>query len=78
MGKFRQILTELSARDTSGFSFPDNNFSKYQWIITKLAMCIAIVEICFVKANGKISSIVELSGLDIMAGYYRSTFLFTI
>ena len=28
MGKFRQFLTELSARDTPIFSFPDNNFSK--------------------------------------------------
>ena len=36
----------LYARDTSGFSFPDNNFSKYQWVFTKLAMCIDIVEVC--------------------------------
>ena len=28
MGKFRQIFTELSARDTPIFSFPDDNFSK--------------------------------------------------
>ena len=28
MGKFCQFLTELSAGDTSGFSFPDDNFSK--------------------------------------------------
>ena len=28
MGKFRQIFTELSARGTPIFSFPDNNFSK--------------------------------------------------
>ena len=26
--KFRQILTELSARDTPIFSFPDDNLSK--------------------------------------------------
>ena len=45
MGKFRQILTELSARDTPIFSFPDDNFSQHQWIFTKLAMCIDIVEI---------------------------------
>ena len=25
MGKFQQIFTELSARDTSIFSFPDDN-----------------------------------------------------
>ena len=28
MGKFLQIFTELSARDTLIFSFPDDNFSK--------------------------------------------------
>ena len=27
MGEFRQFLTELTARDTSVFSFPDDNFS---------------------------------------------------
>ena len=59
-GKFHKFLTELSASDTSGFSFPDNNFnsfSKYQWILIKLAMCIGIVEICFGNSNGQISSI---------------------
>ena len=30
MGKFRQMLTKLSARDTSTFSFPEDNFSKCQ------------------------------------------------
>ena len=28
MGKFRQIFTELSARDMPIFSFPDDNLSK--------------------------------------------------
>ena len=32
MGKFLQILTELSARDTPVFSFPDDNLSKYEGI----------------------------------------------
>ena len=32
--------------------FPDDNFSKYQWIFMKLDMCIDIVEICFGIANG--------------------------
>ena len=27
MGKFRQIFTELSARDTPIFSFPEDNFT---------------------------------------------------
>ena len=57
MGKFRQFLTELSARDTPIFSFPDDNLSKHQWIFTKLDMCIDIVEIWFGIANGQISSI---------------------
>ena len=28
MGKFRQIFTELAARDMPIFSFPDDNLSK--------------------------------------------------
>ena len=42
MGKWRQLLTELSACYMSIFSFPDNNLSKCQWIFTKLGMCIDI------------------------------------
>ena len=36
IGKFRQIFTELSARDTPIFSFPDDNLSKLQGILTNL------------------------------------------
>ena len=36
MGKFRQILMELSAGDTPIFSIPDDNLSKCQGILTKL------------------------------------------
>ena len=77
MGKFRQILTELPARDTPIFSFPDDNLSKHQWIFTKLGVCIDIKEIWFGIANGQISSMfTELSARDmIMAGYYSLTFL---
>ena len=57
MGKFCQFLTELSARNTPIFSFPDDNLSKHQWIFTKLGMCIDIVEIWFGIANAQISSI---------------------
>ena len=56
MGKFRQIFTELSARDTPIFSILDNNLSKKQGILTKLAICIDIKEIWFGIANGQISS----------------------
>ena len=59
MGKFRQFLTELSARDTPIFSFPDDNLSKHQWIFTKLGICIDNVEIWFGIANGQISSIFD-------------------
>ena len=54
MGKFHQLFTELSACFTSVFSFTDNNLSKYQWSITKLDVCIDIVEIWFGIANGQI------------------------
>ena len=57
MGKFRQILTELPARDI--FSFQDNTLSKCQGILTKLGTCIDIKEIWFGIANGQISSIFD-------------------
>ena len=56
MDKFRQILMELSARDTPIFLFPDDNLSKHQWIFIKLGMCIDTVEIWYGNANGQISS----------------------
>ena len=56
MGKFRQFLTELSARDMPIFSFPDYNLSIRQGIFTKLAICIDIKDIWFGIANGQISS----------------------
>ena len=59
MGKFRQILTQLSARDTSIFSFLDNNLSKCQGILTKLDTCIDMKEIWFGIANGQISPVFD-------------------
>ena len=59
MGKFCQFLTELSARQRSVYAFPDDNFSKYQWIFTRHGMCIDILDICFGIANGQISSIFD-------------------
>ena len=59
MGKFRQFLAELSARDTFIFSFPDDNFSKYQWIFTKLGAWIDIVKTWFGIADGQILSIFD-------------------
>ena len=55
-GQNRQILTALSARDTPIFLFPDNNFSKHQWIFAKLGLCIDIVKIWFEISNRQISS----------------------
>ena len=45
-----------SVRPSVGFSFPDDNLSKHQWIFTKLGMCIDSVEIWFGIANGQILS----------------------
>ena len=67
MGKFHQILIELSAQDTPIISFPDDNLSKHQWIFTKLGMCIDIVEICIGIANGQ-----TLSNFDgVFCPYFR-------
>ena len=54
MVEFRQILTELSARDTPIFPFPDDNLSKCQGILTKLGTRINIKKIWFGIANGQI------------------------
>ena len=58
MGKYHQFW-QLSARGRSIFSFPGDNFSKYQWLFTKLGVCINIVEICFGVADRQISSIFD-------------------
>ena len=54
MGKFRQFFTELSAQDMPIFLFPGDNLSKQQWIVTKLGMCIDILQTWFGIANGQI------------------------
>ena len=41
------------------FSFPDDNLSKCQGIITKLGTCIDMKEISFGIANGQISSMFD-------------------
>ena len=50
------------------FLFLDNNLSNYQWILTKLGMCIDIVKVWFGIANGQISALV--------AECYRFMFLY--
>ena len=54
MGKFGQILRELSTGDTPIFSFPDINLSKCLVILPKLGTCIDIKEIWFGIDNGQI------------------------
>ena len=56
MGKFSQILTELSS---VRFSFPNDNLSKSQGILTKLGTCIDMKEIWFGIANGQVSSMFD-------------------
>ena len=79
MGKFRQFFTELSVLHIPYFRFRTIT-SKYQWIFTKLCMCIDIVDIWFEIAMGKLRQLLtELSAHHtIMAGYYRFMFLFYI
>ena len=91
-GQFRQILTELSARDTPIFSFPNDNLSKSQGILTKPGTCIDIKEVWFGIAYGQIMSmfdrvicpqfrqcVTELSAHDtIIAVYYSLTCFFII
>ena len=52
MGKFSQILTELSARDMPIFSLPQDNLNICQGILTKLGTCIDSKEIWFGIDNG--------------------------
>ena len=56
MGKFCPFLTELSACDTSGFSFLYNN-EKTSMDFQQIALCIDIVEICCGNANEMLMSI---------------------
>ena len=75
MGQFHQIFTELSARDTPIFSFPDDSLSKCQGILTN-----------FVHASILRSSVLEFGQIlpvfdrvicpdTILAGYYGLMFL---
>ena len=52
----RRCVCPSVVRPSIRVSFQDDNFSKHQWIFTKLGMCIDIVEIWFGIANGQISS----------------------
>ena len=60
MDKFCYFLTDLYASSTSVFSIPGDNLSNYQWIFTKLGVCIDIVEAWFGVAERQISSILTI------------------
>ena len=74
-GKFRQILTELSALDTPIFSFLDDNLSNCQGILTKLGTCFDMKKIWMRIVNGQISSMFDKSYLPRirLVGYYSLT-----
>ena len=76
MGKFPQILTEFYTPDTPIFSFPDDNLSKCQGILTKLGTRIDI-KIWFGIANGKILSMFDrvICPRHNNDGYFSLTFL---
>ena len=84
MDKCRQFLTELSARNMSVFSYLDDNFSKYQWIFTRLGICIALIlwRSAFRLLMAK-SSIFGLSGRNTSVFYFldnnfsKSRWIFT-
>ena len=80
MGKFCQILTELSARDKPIFSFPDDNLSKCQGILTKFGTCTDMKTSGLGLLMGKFRQFLTgLSARDtVMAGYYSLTFLFNV
>ena len=46
----------MNDRPSICISFPDDNFSKHQWIFTKFGIYIDIVELWFGIANGQILS----------------------
>ena len=58
------------SRPSVRFLFPDDNWSKRQWIFTKLGKCIDIVEIWFEIANGQISSNFSRSYLPVTRPYF--------
>ena len=63
------------------FSFPDNNLSKCQGILTKLGTCIDMKEVWFLIANEQILSMfgrVICLRNTIMAGYYSLTVFFIL
>ena len=72
MGKFYQILTELSVQDTPVFWFSDDSLSKCQRILTKLVRTLILRRSGLGLLMGKFCHFLTVfSAWDmIMAGYY--------
>ena len=65
MGKFRQFLTELSARDTPIFSFPDENLVNNKGFSSNLLYALTLRRSGFGLLMGKFRQIfTELSARD--------------
>ena len=69
MGKFHQFLTVI-CRQHAYIFVSRRQFSKCQWIFTKLGTCIDIVEILFGIANGQVLSICD-SCLSVTQQHFR-------
>ena len=71
MGKFRQILSELSARDMPIFSFPDNNLVNINGFSPNLVHALILWRSGLGLLMGKFCQcLTELSARNmIMAGY---------
>ena len=68
MGKFRQILMVICRRHAL-FSFPDDNLSKFQGILSKLGTCIDVKVICLGLLMGKFCQrLTELSAHNMIGG----------
>ena len=52
-------ICRTSIRPSVPISFTDDNLNKYQWLFTKLGVCIEIVAIWFEIAKGQISSVFD-------------------
>ena len=64
------LSVHSSVISTCVFSVPDDNSSRYQWIFTKLGVCISIVDLWFGIANGQISSVFD-SYLHVTCPYFH-------
>ena len=73
-GQISSIVDRVICPDTLVFSFPEYKLRKYQWIFSKLGMCIDNVEIWFRFANGKFRQfLTELSARNTSVFSYQDS-----